>query len=76
MVKGLLIAFMMVFAAVMLIAGAFLMHYVYHHYKAAGASDIKILVIGLPVSLLHTAVMAAVILLVKWKIDAMNETEL
>ena len=76
MVKGLLIAFMMVFAAAMLIAGAFFMHYVYHHYKAAGASDIKILAIGLPVSLLHTAVMAAVILFVKWKIDAMDETDL
>ena len=72
MVKGLLIAFMMVFATAMLIAGAYLMHYVYQHYKAAGASDIKILAVALPLSLLHTAVMAAVVFLFKCKIDAMS----
>ena len=76
MAKGLLIAFLIVFATSMLIAGAFLMHYVYHHYRAEGASDIKILAIGLPLSLLHTAVMAAVVIFLKWKIDALDETEL
>lgn len=75
MAKGLLITATMLFVTAMLIGGLFLMHYTYHYLKVGEVSAIKILAIALPLGALHSAVMGAVLLFVKWKIDEMDASE-